>query len=307
MTNVQFTELNLQEATQLTLTFSMLDLEPNYDYLYIYDGSSQNDDLIAVLNGTTTPAPIQSKTGKFYIEFRSDCGTTAAGWNANWSCSSQAPTCPAPTGLTTSNMTPNQVQLNWLSSNGASQYDIKTKRSVNNLPYQFTTSSTNAYDWVGIAANARYLWSVRAIYSNGDTSAWVGHEFYNASPVVDQTVTTCQGKFTDSGGQFGGYLNNENYVYVIAPNNGSSLQVTFNSFDLESNYDFLYIYDGANTSANLIGTYSGTNHPVLFNHLRVHCVLNSHQTVVLKILVGMPTGVVQLLQDYQILYSLTRT
>ncbi len=71
-----------------------------------------------------------------------------------------------------------------------------------------------------------------------------------------QTITTCSGTFYDSGGQNGNYGNNQNYtVTFVSATPGMCLQVTFNSFNTESNYDELLVYDGV---FGMIGEYSGS-------------------------------------------------
>ncbi|GAA4349464.1 hypothetical protein GCM10023185_06240 [Hymenobacter saemangeumensis] len=75
-------------------------------------------------------------------------------------------------------------------------------------------------------------------------------------------VTTCSGALYDSGGPGGNYSNNENYTKTFTPaTTGAKLRMVFTAFDTEATYDFLYIYDGATTSAPLIGTYHGTAGP----------------------------------------------
>jgi hypothetical protein len=75
-------------------------------------------------------------------------------------------------------------------------------------------------------------------------------------------VTTCSGTFYDSGGAGSSYTNNENFTKVFTPATaGAKMRMTFTSFDLESNYDFLSIYDGPSTGSTLIGTYTGANSP----------------------------------------------
>lgn len=70
-------------------------------------------------------------------------------------------------------------------------------------------------------------------------------------------LTTCSGTYYDPGGT-GNYSNNQNVTQVINPGTaGKCVQLDFSSFGLESNYDYLYIYDGNSTSATLIGIYSG--------------------------------------------------
>ena len=68
--------------------------------------------------------------------------------------------------------------------------------------------------------------------------------------------------FTDSGGTAGPYQNNETYVRTLVPDSPNNrVQLSFTEFDLENNFDFLRIYDGPNTSAPLLGTYTGTSSP----------------------------------------------
>jgi len=74
--------------------------------------------------------------------------------------------------------------------------------------------------------------------------------------------TICGGRFYDSGGPTGSYFSNENKVMTFYPSNpGEYLGVTFSSFQTQSASDFLYVYDGPNTSSPLIGVYSGTTNP----------------------------------------------
>ncbi len=77
------------------------------------------------------------------------------------------------------------------------------------------------------------------------------------------SVTTCDALFYDSGGANGNYGDNQDYTMTFYPSaEDAKVQVTFNSFELESNWDFLYIYDGTSTSATPIGDkYTGTNSP----------------------------------------------
>lgn len=72
-------------AVTVTLSFQSFNLENNWDYLYVYDGSSVTDPLIDVFTGSTLPANITSTGPEILIEFRSDCSTTASGWEINWS------------------------------------------------------------------------------------------------------------------------------------------------------------------------------------------------------------------------------
>jgi hypothetical protein len=75
-------------------------------------------------------------------------------------------------------------------------------------------------------------------------------------------VTTCSGTLYDTGGPTGNYANINNFLKVFTPATaGSKIQLSFSAFDLRSSFDNLYIYDGPNSDAPLIGTYTGTAGP----------------------------------------------
>lgn len=76
------------------------------------------------------------------------------------------------------------------------------------------------------------------------------------------TVNTCSGNFFDSGGGAGNYGNNENSSMTFCSSvSGSCIRLLFTTFDLETNADFLSVYDGSSTAAPLIGTYTGNTIP----------------------------------------------
>ncbi len=92
-----------------------------------------------------------------------------------------------------------------------------------------------------------------------------------SSVINNQTFNTCNGFIIDSGGQGGpGYSNNEHTVITICSDTpGDIVSVTFNLFSLstqddnpsptQTNVDYMNVYDGTSTSANTLGTYSGTS------------------------------------------------
>ncbi len=79
--------------------------------------------------------------------------------------------------------------------------------------------------------------------------------------MTDCYYTPCQDTIFDMGGPSGKYFNNELYTYTLAPQNATSLTLNFTQFDVEANYDTLWIYDGPSTTSPLIGSYTGTNSP----------------------------------------------
>ena len=85
-------------------------------------------------------------------------------------------------------------------------------------------------------------------------------EAYN---MQNGTITTCDAMFYDDGGPNANYGNNKDLTMTFMPaSEGGIIEVTFQSFDTENNYDWLYIYDGTSTSAPQIGSqHSGNNSP----------------------------------------------
>jgi bacillolysin len=74
------------------------------------------------------------------------------------------------------------------------------------------------------------------------------------------TITLCSGKLMDDGG-INNYSDQTNSKRTISPTGAGFLKLKFNSFNLEENYDYLYIYDGPTKASPLIGKYTGASLP----------------------------------------------
>jgi cathepsin B len=72
------------------LTFSAFDLETNYDFVKVYDGTSKSSPLLGSLTGQNVPAPITSPSGKMFIEFTTDFSVNAAGFVATYEVQSSS-------------------------------------------------------------------------------------------------------------------------------------------------------------------------------------------------------------------------
>ncbi len=74
-------------------------------------------------------------------------------------------------------------------------------------------------------------------------------------------VRLCKGKLTDSDkGKkvVGDYDHNENYTLTLSVPGAKNITLKFKTFCTEKDNDILRIFDGKDTSASLLGTYSGT-------------------------------------------------
>lgn len=98
-------------------------------------------------------------------------------------------------------------------------------------------------------------------YDDGYPELWqlIADKFSNSAPdIISDTIY-------DSGGPAWNYYNNENYHYVIGSEDADLLTLDFYGLSLESGYDSLWIFDGPDTLAPLIGSYSGIEVPPMIN------------------------------------------
>ncbi|GAA4108436.1 hypothetical protein GCM10022393_04530 [Aquimarina addita] len=81
--------------------------------------------------------------------------------------------------------------------------------------------------------------------------------------ITNGTVNTCSGTFLDSGGLAGNYGNNESFTYTICPDTpGNSISVDFTTFNVETGFDGLEIFND-NGTANSLGVFDNSNIPGL--------------------------------------------
>ncbi|XP_059693802.1 multiple epidermal growth factor-like domains protein 8, partial [Haemorhous mexicanus] len=72
---------------RILLTFTFMDTECTYDYLFVYDGGSTRSRLLAALSGSSLPAPLEATSGKMLLHLFSDANYNLLGFNATWQLS----------------------------------------------------------------------------------------------------------------------------------------------------------------------------------------------------------------------------
>ena len=158
------------------------------------------------------------------------------------------------------NITSNQCYVRVTDANDAS----RTDQSDN--PFALNTS----VNIVVISPNGGEDWQAEVDYPESGGSAY----YMN----TNSGATVCNGTFYDPGGT-NYYYSYDNHTRTFTPSiSGHALKFTFTSFYTYDYSDYLQIYNGANTSAPLIGTYYGynspgtvvANNPVSYTHLRAH-------------------------------------
>lgn len=79
-------------------------------------------------------------------------------------------------------------------------------------------------------------------------------------------VSTCKGKFLDSGGLTANYADLENFTMTFSPGTtGAKIKAVFENFDVEEeatcSYDWLKVFDGPDVSGEILGTFCSTAIP----------------------------------------------
>jgi len=92
---------------------------------------------------------------------------------------------------------------------------------------------------------------------------WSWSKFYKLinNTYTVTTYTTTNGAFYDTGGLAGNYGNDERKFWLFTNPSITNITLNFTSFNLESGYDNLFIYDGGSPNSSMIGQYSGTVNP----------------------------------------------
>ncbi len=74
--------ISVPADTNITLSFAILQTEPDYDSLWIYDGPDPASSLKGAYSGDTLPGLIVSSGNSLTLRFHSDIGITNSGWMA---------------------------------------------------------------------------------------------------------------------------------------------------------------------------------------------------------------------------------
>ncbi|MDG2484365.1 MAG: gliding motility-associated C-terminal domain-containing protein [Flavobacteriaceae bacterium] len=241
----------------VTFTFNFFDIENNWDFLYVYDGPNNTSPIVGTFTGSTAPDPITSTddTGALTFVFDSDSSFQYGGYEILVTCA-PPPTCLVPTDFETSNVTASSVDISWTANNGESQWEYVIQTQGTGIPTTAgTPMTTNPYTITGLDSGTDYEIFIRAICDGGDSSAWTSPANITTSPACGDTIF-------DSGGANGNYSSNELITVTVFPENpGDVVTFTFNFFDIENNWDFLFVYDGPDTSSTEVGQFTGSTTP----------------------------------------------
>ncbi len=241
--------VNAPAGKVVQVSFSSYDIEgDNFDYLEIYDGSSiDSDKLLATLEGTgmtITYIATLANGGALTFYFKSDDFGTYAGWEAT---------------LTTIDP-PTEYTLSFINDKGDAPDDIAVfgGLTIGELPELEDVGDSLFLGWdidsVRITSETLYnygenktataVWGLGYLMQNGNVTLEAGESY----------------RFYDSGSMDNNYLDDENYTLTVNAPAGKVVQVSFSSYDIEINCDYLDIYDGISTDSDkLLATLESEN------------------------------------------------
>ncbi|MBI5538579.1 MAG: C10 family peptidase [Bacteroidia bacterium] len=149
--------------------------------------------------------------------------------------------------------------------------------------YQDTCYYHFNWGWSG-AANGYFYNNDLTPYSDNfsnDQGAVINIKPYHAAVCYSGKVLTDRSRTFNDGSDYSYYWNNTDCNWLIAPDSAETIRLTFTSFDTQANADFVSVYDGADTTATLIGKYSGSQIPPVINSSgsKLYIVLKTNDTI----------------------------
>lgn len=245
-----------------------LDLYTIMGYDYYYSGSSTAGPEAPLYNFQTSYNYTLSRSITYYLSQGATNSKLLLGlpwYGREWeTAGNTAPS--ATTGGFTSSRTYAYVRNNPTTYSGANK---RWESNSFNPFYVYQSAGNWRQCWIDDAFSMRKkfdlvnqrgiggigIWALG--YDDGYTDYWDAIE----AKFTDCAVAPCTDTLYDMGGPNRNHYDKERYTYTIQPTGSSNVSMTFTQFDLETNYDSLWIYNGTSISSPLIGAYTSTNSP----------------------------------------------
>ena len=279
-------------AQSVTLSFSEFETEQDYDGIIIYD-SLNGGNILGVFSGNNIPENITSNTGEMFVRFTSDFSNNFNGFEASYTSSGTEQNALSQTILNTSDTDflsdgsssenyCNNTRSSWLIQPpeatsitlSFSEFDLEESSSDGNAIYDYVT----IYD--GIDATHDVLGTfygnqlppnmtssggeMYVIFSTDFSSTFEGWSAqYTSTQSIacnTQVLTENSGSLSDESG-LQDYSNNSECSWLIQPDNGNIINLTFTEFNTEQDFDGVLIFDGIDESSELIGIFTGSDIP----------------------------------------------
>lgn len=146
------------------------------------------------------------------------------------------------TNIEVSNITDHAALIIWNESGEAVSWQVSVT-PFSSTTIIWNTVTTQSFQVAGLDPNTYYIVRVRPVCSGDAISASKEQIFATSN------TDLCNYTFTDTGGSTLNYTDMESWTRTLMPTGaGLKVKVTFTSFNLETNWDYLYIYNGPDDS-----------------------------------------------------------
>jgi hypothetical protein len=273
------------ETLSPRVTFESFNTEGGWDFVNFYDGENTDATRIAQLHGNIDPDPVVGSGQIALLQFTSDGSVTRDGFIGTFDCTtSGAPPPPHPcvSGVTITDGGAIDFVMDDYENGMACQWSHVCNSGTPTVAFD-TFQTEGNWDFVNIYDGASAD-DVRVGRCSGDScegqsgsgntllieftsDGSVVRDGFSATLACTDAVDPCLNTVVLSGDASfaldGGYDNGHDCNWVATCPSGTPT-VSFDSFETEANWDFVYIYDGDNADADTLGTCHGTSCPGRF-------------------------------------------
>ncbi|MFC4739870.1 choice-of-anchor J domain-containing protein, partial [Flavobacterium ponti] len=170
----------------VVVIFNSFNLENNFDFLRIYDGSTTTAPLLGTFTNTNLPPQFISTAtnGCLTFNFTSDTSVVRPGWDATILCV-PPPACPQPNNLSIVSTNSTGATLAWNETGTATNWNVVVQPAGTGYPTSSSTiipASTNPFTVTGLNSSFQYEFFVQADCGSPDgTSFWSGPFPFNTT------------------------------------------------------------------------------------------------------------------------------
>ncbi len=164
--------------------------------------------------------------------------------------------CKLPVNIVLNSATTTGAVISWTDNSAPNSWEIEIVPQGTNPSGTGTIVTNNSFTFSSLDPNSCYEFYIRSNCGTG-TSSWTEPFLFCTQPDY------CAGDhFYDTGGPNGNYRNFENYIKTINPDiAGNRVKAIFNSFNIESGWDYLTVYNGPSTSSPILFSATGSYIP----------------------------------------------
>jgi cubilin len=276
-------EIQVFNGQMVQLTFSDCITEQGYDFITIYDGKKTDDNAnkLANFSGSCSNKVFYSGGTTLSVKFSPDGNQFHRGFSANWVAVTNicgSPSYSGTTGTFTSpnwpSNYPNNVNCRWV-------INVPSNKVVN-LSFNSNARTELNDDVVSVAgSNGAPLAQMsgagfHTVQSTGNVMTVTFTSDYDVIfPGFQATYTAVNPPQNCDCGQTTRYTNQpatltspnyplpycryHNCTWYLRVDNAYNVQITWNSFDVERNYDYVFVYSGLGTGGTLLEQCTGNS------------------------------------------------